>query len=101
MEIRIVRFVPAPLSRPRSVLALARITLAFENHQVTLDDLRLIQNRQNELWIGMPSMKDANGVYQPIIEFTPELKRQIDAKILPAYREWAGAARAAQEVSRG
>src|SRR5712691_5448586 len=75
MTVHIVRFVHPPITRPRSVLALAKITVAFDNHQITLDDLRVVQNRQGELWIAMPSMKDASGSYQPIVEFSPELKR--------------------------
>lgn len=99
MQVHVVRFIHPPITRPRSVLALAKINVVFDNHQITLDDLRVVQNRQGELWIAMPSMKDAQGSYQPILEFSPELKRAITDKILPAYRQWSLGA-SAQEVSR-
>ena len=89
MTVHVIRFAHPPITRPRSVLALAKITLVFDNHQITLDDLRIVQNRQDELWIAMPSMKDASGSYQPIVEFSPELKRLITEKILPSYKQWA------------
>jgi DNA-binding cell septation regulator SpoVG len=89
MQVQAVKFSHPPITRPRSVLALARITLVFDNHQITLDDLRVVQNRQGELWIAMPSMKDAHGSYQPIVEFSSELKRLVTAKILPAYEQWS------------
>lgn len=94
MQVHVVKFSHPPITRPRSVLALAKITLAFDNHQVTFDDLRVVQNRQGELWIAMPSMKDAQGSYQPIVEFSPELKRVITDNILPAYRQWSLGAKA-------
>jgi DNA-binding cell septation regulator SpoVG len=103
MQISAPNFSHPPITRPRSVLALARVTLVFDNHQITLDDLRVIQNRQGELWIAMPSMKDAHGSYQPILEFSPDLKRAITEKILPAYRQWALGAKAqpAESASGG
>ena len=105
MTVHVIRFVHPPITRPRSVLALAKITIAFDNHQIALDDLRVVQNRQGELWIAMPSMKDANGSYQPIVELSPELKRLITERILPAYRQWflGASTQAAQsaEVRRG
>lgn len=103
MQIHVIKFTHPPITRPRSVLALAKITLVFDHHQITLDDLRVVQNRQGELWIAMPTMKDANGSYQPIVEFSSELKQLIPTKILPAYRQWAlgASAQSAREVSRG
>jgi DNA-binding cell septation regulator SpoVG len=102
MEVRVVKFSRPPLTRPRSVLALAQITVFFEKHSVTVDDLRVVQNRQGELWLAMPTMKDAQGSYQAIVEFSMELRQQITSKILPAYREWALRAQSAQtQSSRG
>ena len=102
MEVHVVRFVHPPLTRPRSVLALSRITLSFDNHRVTFDDLRVVQNRQGELWVAMPSMKDANGAYQAIVEFSPELRQLIASKILAAYEQWSlGSAKQAAQVAGG
>jgi DNA-binding cell septation regulator SpoVG len=104
MEVHVVRFVHPPLTRPRSVLALARITITFDNHHIAFDDLRVVQNRQGELWVAMPSMKDASGVYQAIVEFSPDLRQLIASKILAAFRQWSpGAARetAQTEANRG
>ena len=90
MSIKVIGFsLPSP-NKPRSVLATARIEITCDSiHKITLDDLRVLRNGQSEVWLGMPSLKNAHGAYFPIVEFSPKLKRDIEDVVLEAYEKWA------------
>lgn len=92
--VTVVGFAHPPLSRPRSVVAIAKIRITFDNQQITLDDLRIVRNRQGQLWVALPAMKNEHGMYEPIVEFSPDLREQISTKVLAGHRQWSVAASA-------
>jgi len=90
MSVKIISFsLPSP-NKPRSVLATARVEITCDSvHKITLDDLRVLRNGQSEVWLGMPSLKNAHGAYFPIVEFSPKLKRDIEDAVLEAFEKWS------------
>jgi DNA-binding cell septation regulator SpoVG len=90
MDINVVSFsLPSP-KLPRSVLATARVEITCDSvHKITLDDLRILQNSRSELWIAMPSQKNAQGVYIQTVELSSQLKRMLTDVLIPAYEKWS------------
>jgi DNA-binding cell septation regulator SpoVG len=99
MDIRVISFsFPAP-NKPRSVLATARVEITCDPvHKITLDDLRVLRNGQSEVWLGMPSLKNAHGAYFPIVEFSPRLKRDIEDAVLEAFEKWSPGQQSAETL---
>jgi DNA-binding cell septation regulator SpoVG len=90
MDIRVVSFSAPSPNKPRSVLATARVEITCDPaYRITLDDLRVLRNGQSEIWLGMPSLKNAHGAYFPIVEFSPRLRRDIENAVLEAYEKRA------------
>jgi len=102
--VKVLGFAHPPLSRPRSVVAIAKLSISFDNHKIMLDDLRVVRNRQGQLWVALPAMKNEHGMYEPIVEFSPELREEVSTKVLAGHRQWSlseSAPAAQQETSRG
>jgi DNA-binding cell septation regulator SpoVG len=73
------------------VLAHATVEIEIAGQRITVSDLRVLQNRNGEYWVAMPSQKIQTGTainYQPIVEFSKDLKRTVEDQVLPAYSAW-------------
>jgi DNA-binding cell septation regulator SpoVG len=74
-------------------LADASVELADTNgDSLLISDIRILQNRQGQLWVAMPTRSVSEGgrsfQYFPQIEANRELARKIEDAVLVAYQEW-------------
>lgn len=92
MELRVKGLQPG---RKSSILAHATIELTDgDGDSITIDDLRLLRNRQGQLWVAMPSYSvqepSAAGrsfTYIPTVVLSRELQRRIEDSVLEAFEE--------------
>ncbi len=88
--VRNVIISPAPPDKP-AILAVAQVELGFDEHSVTFDDVRILRNRQGELWVSLPtrSVRPSNSSreyqYVPVITLSRLLKRQVEDAVLAEY----------------
>ena len=86
MHVRVLEITKA---RKSSYLAGAKVELSDDNGtSIVIDDLRILRNRQDQLWLAPPTYSTANGKaweYRPVIQFDRELKRQIEDAVLAEY----------------
>lgn len=63
-----------------------------ESDSLVLSDLRILQNRQGQLWVAMPSRSVNDGgrtfQYIPQIEPNRQLQRKIEDAVLSAFEDW-------------
>jgi hypothetical protein len=92
MQIRVLAF---SRSVKPSVLASVRIELAVEDtgDSITIDDARILKNRNGQLWLAMPSysMQTVGGRgydYLPALILSNALKRAVEDAVLPAFEVW-------------
>jgi hypothetical protein len=91
MQVKVVAFTRSP---KLSVLASVKFELVGENgHSITVDDARVLKNRNGQLWLAMPchSMPSSGSRgydYFPAIILCTALKRAIDDAVLPAFEVW-------------
>jgi DNA-binding cell septation regulator SpoVG len=68
--------------RKQSALASVKVELAdAEGNVVTIDDLRVLRNRQGQLWVAMPTYSLPDGKsfrYEQTVMLSRELKRQVE-----------------------
>jgi hypothetical protein len=62
---------------------------------VTVDDIRVLQNRHGESWVAMPSFSvplSSAGIrrfeYRPTVILSRRLQREVEDKVLAAFDEW-------------
>jgi DNA-binding cell septation regulator SpoVG len=83
-------------ARKQSALASARVELAdAEGNAITIDDLRILRNRQSQLWVALPTYSVPDGKsfrYEQTVILSRELKRQVEDACLQAYDRWAAPA---------
>jgi DNA-binding cell septation regulator SpoVG len=81
-----------PATKPHR-LADAAVELADDNgDSLVITDIRILQNRQGQLWVAMPS-RSFNEVgrsfqYAPQVEPNRQLQRRIEDAVLTAFEEW-------------
>jgi DNA-binding cell septation regulator SpoVG len=74
-------------------LADAIVELAdSDGDSLIISDIRIIQNRQGQIWVAMPSRSVTDGgrsfQYIPQVELNRRLQRQIEDIVLAAFQEW-------------
>jgi len=73
-------------------LADATVELADADDDVlTISDIRILENRQGQHWVAMPTRSVSAGrsyQYIPQIESNRQLKRKIEDAVLEAFNEW-------------
>lgn len=73
-------------------LADASIELVCDGDFLVISDLRVLQNRQGQTWVAMPSRSVSEGgrsfQYVPQIEASRQLQRKIEDAVLTAFEEW-------------
>ncbi len=85
MEVRVISISPPTKS---AALASAKIAIHHENESLIIDDLRVLKNANDELWVGFPS-RIVNGAYTQLVFASHRMKRQIEDAVIAAYEEWA------------
>jgi DNA-binding cell septation regulator SpoVG len=79
--------------KKQSALASLRVELAdADGNIVTVDDLRILRNRQGQLWVALPTYSVPDGKsfrYEQTVMLSRELKRQVEDACLQAYDRWA------------
>jgi hypothetical protein len=91
MQVKVLAF---SRSVKPAVLASVRFELIAENgDSVTVDDARVLKNRNGQLWLAMPSysMQTVGGRgydYLPAVILSNALKRAVEDAVLPAFEVW-------------
>ena len=90
MKIRVDTIRP---SRKESALAEAVIEISDGSDNITVDDLRILRNKQGALWIAMPShalpITGGRGYeYRPTVTLSRNLQGQIEDAVLAAFEQW-------------
>jgi DNA-binding cell septation regulator SpoVG len=90
MQVNVKSLLPP---RKSGILAHATVEIELEGQRIILSDLRVLQNKSGELWVGMPSVAIQDGGkayhYEPVVELGRELKRAVEDTVLARYEEWA------------
>jgi DNA-binding cell septation regulator SpoVG len=81
-----------PATKPHR-LADASVELTdSDGDSLVISDLRILQNRQGQNWVAMPSRSVSEGgrsfQYIPQIESNRQLQRKIEDSVLTAFEEW-------------
>jgi DNA-binding cell septation regulator SpoVG len=76
-------------------LADASVELSDGNgDSVVISDIRVLQNKQGQTWVAMPSrsVSDSGRSFQyiPQVEANKQLNRKIEDIVLSAFEEWKG-----------
>jgi DNA-binding cell septation regulator SpoVG len=74
-------------------LADASVELAdSDGDSLVISDLRILQNKQGQVWVAMPSRSVNDGgrsfQYIPQVEPSRQLQRKIEDTVLTAFEEW-------------
>jgi DNA-binding cell septation regulator SpoVG len=79
--------------RKSGILAHATVEIELEGQRIVLGDLRVLQNKSAELWVGMPSVAIQDGGkayhYEPVVELGRDLKRVVEDAVLARYDAWS------------
>lgn len=63
-----------------------------DGDSLVVSDLRILQNRQGQVWVAMPSRSVSDGgrsfQYVPLIEPSRQLQRKIEDAVLAAFEDW-------------
>jgi DNA-binding cell septation regulator SpoVG len=81
-----------PATKPHR-LADASVELAdADGDSLVIADIRILQNRQGQTWVAMPSrsVNDGSRTFQyiPQIESNRQLQRKIEDSVLAAFEKW-------------
>ena len=81
-----------PATKPHR-LADAIVELAdADGDSLVISDIRVLQNRQGQTWVAMPSRSVNDGgrsfQYSPQVESNRQLQRKIEDSVLAAFEEW-------------
>lgn len=87
--------------RKNSFLATAKVRITFgepgQASVVEIDDVRILKNHRQELWIALPTFSVQDGRnyrYEKTVDVSRGLLRQIETAVLEAYETWDAARRA-------
>jgi len=80
------------LSHRSNVLAQAVVELSDGDSSVTISDIRVLENRQGQQWVALPSYAVSSGgknySYLPTIELSAPLTRELSSRVLEAFESW-------------
>lgn len=74
-------------------LADATVELSDGNgDSLVVSDIRVLQNKQGQAWVAMPSRSVSEGgrsfQYVPLVESSRQLQRKIEDCVLTAFEQW-------------
>ena len=76
--------------RKTNLIANASVLLESEGFTVKINDLRILRNKQDILWVAFPNysvQRDRAWEYFPAVELDASLSRQISDAVLAEYAE--------------
>jgi hypothetical protein len=77
-----------------AVLASVRLVLSTESgDSITIDDCRVLRNKQDQLWLAMPSYSvPTNGgrsyEYRPAVVLSAMLRRIVEDAVWSVFKDW-------------
>jgi DNA-binding cell septation regulator SpoVG len=75
-------------NRPGSLKAFAIVKVAFPNGEIKMHGFSVIEQPGKPAWVGFPSKKgNVQGKYFPVTEADGELRIEISAAVLDAYKK--------------
>jgi len=84
-------------SHRANVLAQAVAVLSDQDSSINVSDIRVLQNRQGQKWVALPShaiSKGANDIsYVPTVELSTSLTRELTTRVLEAFEQWSAGGR--------
>jgi DNA-binding cell septation regulator SpoVG len=74
-------------------LADATVVLSdVDGDSLVISDVRILQNKQGQVWVAMPSRSVSDGgrsyQYVPVLEAVRQLQRKIEDAVLSEYELW-------------
>jgi DNA-binding cell septation regulator SpoVG len=90
MNVKVMSIHPA--TKPHR-LADAIVELSDGNgDSLVISDVRILQNKQGQQWVAMPSRSVSDGgrsfQYVPQIELNKQINRKVEDTVLAAFEEW-------------
>jgi DNA-binding cell septation regulator SpoVG len=100
MNVKVTSIQPA--TKPHR-LADAAVELSDGNgDSLVISDIRILQNKQGQTWVAMPSRSVSEGgrsfQYVPQIETNKQLNRRIEDSVISAYEQWKQHSQSGPEV---
>jgi len=90
-----------PATKPHRLADAAVALTDSEGDSVAISDIRILQNRQGQTWVAMPSRSISTGgrsfSYLPQVELNKPLQKKVEEAVLTAYEHWDESG-SAQEV---
>lgn len=80
-----------PSTKPHRLADAAVELTDSDGDSLVISDLRILENRQGQTWVAMPSRSVGDGRafrYVPLIELSRQLQRRIEDSVLAAFDEW-------------
>lgn len=63
-----------------------------DGDSLTVSDLRVLENKQGQTWVAMPSRSASEGGrsfrYMPLVDASRQLRRKIEDAVLTAFEQW-------------
>jgi hypothetical protein len=84
------------------IVATASVSITTEGGTLTINDGRVLLNRNGVLWFSLPTYSIPNGrnyQYKSTVELSPALALQVSSAVLQAYEQWQ-AERGVEAVGR-
>lgn len=95
-----IRICQVQISRKPSALADISLEIHSDLGVITLNDCRILRNRQNEAWFSLPTYSVSEGksyTYAPAVVLSPSLKQQVTVAALTAFENWEKSQEAEQQ----
>jgi DNA-binding cell septation regulator SpoVG len=85
-------------SRKSTALASAKVRLTVGDVEIIVADLRILQSKSGNLWVGRPSFATPSSdrkafSYTDVVEFDQETQRAVENAVLEAYEQQDGGRR--------
>jgi DNA-binding cell septation regulator SpoVG len=81
-----------PSTKPHRLADASVELMDRDGDSLVVSDLRILQNRQGQVWVAMPSRSMSDGgrsfQYFPQIEASRNLHRKIEDAVLAAFDDW-------------
>jgi DNA-binding cell septation regulator SpoVG len=89
MKVEILKLEPS--HRP-NVRAHVSVALSGESFKITINDVRVLQNRQGQFWVAMPTYSVQRNTgdigFVPTVELNSLLNTDVSLCVLAAFEKW-------------
>jgi len=88
VNVKVVQFSRSP--KP-SLLATAKVELTFGSHSIVVDEVRVLRNRNSQIWIAMPAHSVPGSgrafEYAPSVVLSRSLFREVEDLVIVGYEK--------------